>query len=67
MLVFDKRYDVNVVLAPDNEHALVAVTVGVPVLENVEQVAALMWKTTSSNPMPRSALSLAFFASSQSK
>src|SRR5258706_8791671 len=26
-----------------------------------------MWKTTSSNPIPRSALSFAFFASSQSK
>src|SRR2546428_761704 len=26
-----------------------------------------MWKTTSSNPMPRSALSFAFFASSQAK
>ena len=26
-----------------------------------------MWKTMSSNPMPRSALSFAFFASSQSK
>jgi hypothetical protein len=26
-----------------------------------------MWKTMSSNPMPRSALSFAFFAASQSK
>src|SRR4051794_17423789 len=26
-----------------------------------------MWKTTSSNPMPRSVLSFAFFASSQAK
>jgi hypothetical protein len=26
-----------------------------------------MWKTISSNPMPRSVLSFAFFASSQSK
>jgi hypothetical protein len=43
------------------------VTVGVRVLQDVEQVAALDWKTTSSNPMPRSVLSFAFFASSQSK
>jgi hypothetical protein len=37
------------------------------VLQDVEQIATLDVNTTSSNPMPRSALSFAFFSSSQSK
>jgi hypothetical protein len=37
------------------------------VFQDVEQVARSMWKTMSSNPMPRSAVNFAFFASSQSK
>jgi hypothetical protein len=51
----------------DDEDTLAGVTVGVRVLEDVEQVATLMWKTMSSNPIPRSALSFAFFVSSQAK
>ena len=41
MLVFDERHQVHVVLAPDDEDALAGVTVGVRVVQNVEQVATL--------------------------
>ena len=67
MLVLNERHQVDVVLAADDEDAPVGVTVGVRVFEDVEQVPRSIWKTTSSNPMPRSALSFAFFASSQAK
>ena len=67
MLILDERHQVHVVLAPDDEDALAGVTLGVRVLQDVEQVASLDVEDESSNPMPRSALSFAFFASSQSK
>jgi hypothetical protein len=57
VLVLDERHQVHVVLAEDDEDALADVTVGVRVLQDVEQVPRSIWKTTSSNPMPRSALS----------
>jgi hypothetical protein len=52
VLVFDERHQVHVVLAPDDEDALAGITVGVRVIQNVEQSPRSMWKTTSSNPMP---------------
>ena len=41
MLVLDERHQVHVVLALDDEDALAGVTIGVRVLQDVEQVAAL--------------------------
>src|SRR5262245_22765851 len=41
LLVFDERHQVHVVLALDDEDALVAVTPGVRVLQDIEQVASL--------------------------
>ena len=67
MLVFDERNEVHVVLAADDEDALPGVTVGVRMFQNVDQIATLDVEDDASNPMPRSALSFAFFASSQSK
>jgi hypothetical protein len=66
LLVLDERHQVHVLLALDDD-ALAGVTVRVRVLQDVEQVPTLDVKTMSSNPMPRSALSFAFFASSQAK
>src|SRR5258708_35739145 len=57
VLVLDERHQVHVVLALDDEDALAGVPVGVRAFQDVEQVATLNSKTTSSNPMPRSALS----------
>ena len=54
-------------LSPNDKDALAGVTVGVRMFENVEQIAPLDVEDDASNPMPRSALSFAFFASSQSK
>ena len=41
MLIFEERHEVHVVLAPYDEDALARVPVGVRVLQDVEQVAAL--------------------------
>ena len=41
MLVLDERHQVHVVLAADDEDALAAVTLGVRVLQHIEQVASL--------------------------
>src|SRR4030095_7335586 len=41
VLIFDERHQIHVVIAPDDEDALAAVTLGVPVLQDIEQVAAL--------------------------
>jgi hypothetical protein len=41
VLVLDERHEVHIVLALDDEDALAGVAVGVRVLEDVEQVAAL--------------------------
>jgi hypothetical protein len=46
---------------------LAGVAVGVRMLQNVEQGATVDVETMSSNPMPRSAMSFAFFAPSESK
>ena len=67
MLILDQGHQIHVVLASDDEDALAGVPIGVRMLQDVEQVATFMWKTMSSNPMPRSVLSFAFFASSQAK
>ena len=67
MLVLHERDQVHVALASDDEDALAGVTVRVRVFQDVSRSPRSMWKTTSSNPMPRSVLSFAFFASSQSK
>ena len=40
MLVLHERHHVHVALAPDDENALAVVTVGVRVLQDVEQIAA---------------------------
>jgi hypothetical protein len=67
VLVLDERHQVHVVLASDYEDALARIPLGVRVFKNIEQVAALDVEDASSNPMPRSFLSFAFFASSQAK
>jgi hypothetical protein len=67
LLVLDERHEVHVVLGLDDEDALPGVTAGVGCARMSSRSARSMWKTMSSNPMPRSALSFAFFASSQSK
>jgi hypothetical protein len=67
VLVLDERHQVHVVLASDYEDALARIPFGVRVFKNIEQVAALDVEDASSNPMPRSFLSFAFFASSQAK
>lgn len=41
MLVLDERHQVHVVISPDNEDTLAGVTVGVWVLQDVEQIAPL--------------------------
>ena len=41
MLILDERHQINVVLPSDNENALAAVTLGVRVLQDIEQVASL--------------------------
>ena len=67
MLVLDERHQVHVVVALEDEDALAAVTFGVRVLQDIEQVAALDVADDVLNPVPRSFLSFAFFASTQSK
>ena len=67
VLVFDKRYEIDVVLASDDEDALAEVTVGVGCSRMSSRSPRSMWNTTSSNPMPRSFLSFAFFSSSHAK
>jgi hypothetical protein len=63
----DERHEVHVVVALEDEDALAGVTVVVRVLEDVEQVAMFDVEDDLVKPEPRSALSLAFFASSQAK
>jgi hypothetical protein len=63
VLILAERHQIQVVLASDDENTLAAVTLGV----RVHRSPRSMWKTMSSNPMSRSVLSFAFFASSQSK
>ena len=41
LLIFDERHQIRVVLTPDDEDALAAVTLGVRVLQDIEQVATL--------------------------
>lgn len=41
MLVRDERHQIRVILTPDDEDALAGVTVGVWVLQDVEQVASI--------------------------
>ena len=41
MLVLDERHQVHVLLPTDNEDALASITVGVRMLQDVEQVAPL--------------------------
>jgi len=41
VLILDERHQVHIVFASDEEDALAAITVGVRVLQDVEQVAAL--------------------------
>src|SRR4029450_14012443 len=41
VLIFDERHQIHVVLAADAEDALAAVTRGVRVLQDIEQVASL--------------------------
>src|SRR5665213_899876 len=41
VFVFDKRYEVHIVLSPDDEHALAGVAAGVRVVHGTEQVATL--------------------------
>jgi hypothetical protein len=67
VLVLHERHQVHVVLAPDDEDALAGVTARFGCSRMSSRSPRSMWKTMSSNPMPRSALSFAFFASSQSK
>ena len=66
MLVLE-RHQVHVVLAPDDEDALPRITVGAECSRMSSRLPRSMWNTPSSNPMPRSFLSFAFFASSQAK
>ena len=69
MLVFDERHEVHVVLASDDENALAGVSpgIGFGCSRMSSRSPRSKWKTMSWNPMPRSALSFAFFASSQAK
>ncbi len=67
MLILDEWHQEHVVFAPDGEDALAGIAVGVRVLQDVEQSPRSKWKITSSKPMPRSFLSVAFLASSQAK
>lgn len=67
MFVLDERHQVHIALAPDDEAALAGVTAGVGCARMSCRSPRSMWRTTCSNPMPRSFLSFAFFASSQSK
>src|SRR4030095_2037995 len=67
VLILDERHQIHVVLSSDDANALAAVTLGVRMLQDIDRSPRPMWKTISSNPMPRSVLSFAFFASSQSK
>src|SRR5713101_1683435 len=41
VLIFDERHQIHVVLSSDDENALAAVTLGVRVLQDIEQVASL--------------------------
>ena len=41
MLILDARHQIHVVLTSDDEDALAAVTLGVRVLQDIEQVASL--------------------------
>jgi hypothetical protein len=41
VLILDERHQIHVVLAADDEEALAAVTLGVRVLQDIEQVASL--------------------------
>ena len=67
MLILDERHQIHVVLSSDDENALAAVTLGVRVLQDIEQVASLDVEDDFFEPDARSALSFAFFASSQAK
>jgi hypothetical protein len=64
VLIFDERHQIHVVLAPDDEDALAAVMLGVRVLQGYRaDRLARCGRRRSSNPMPRSALSFAFYGS----
>jgi hypothetical protein len=41
VLILDERHQIHVVLSSDDENALAAVTLGVRVLQDIEQVASL--------------------------
>ena len=66
-LILDERHQIHIVLSSDDENALAAVRSGFGCSKKSSRSPRSMWKTTSSNPMPRSVLSVAFFASSQPK
>ena len=62
VLVLDEQHEVHIVLASDDEYALAGVTVGFRCSRISSRSPRSMWKTMSSKPIPRSALSFAFFA-----
>ena len=41
MLILDERHQIHIVLSSDDENPLAAVTLGVRVLQDIEQVASL--------------------------
>jgi Rad3-related DNA helicase len=41
VLIFDERHQIYIVLTSENENALAAITLGVRVLQDIEQVASL--------------------------
>ena len=62
-----ERHQVHIVLALHDEDTLAGVAVEVPILQDVEQVTTLDLEDDVLEPEARSALSFAFFASSQAK
>jgi hypothetical protein len=56
VFVFDEWHEVHVLLATDHQDALAGVAVGVRMFQDVDKSPRSMWKTMSSNPMPRSTL-----------
>ncbi len=67
MLILDERHQIDVVLTSDDEDALAAVTLGVRVLQDIEQVASLDVEGDFFEPDAALRPELRFFASSQSK
>jgi hypothetical protein len=67
VFILDERDEVHILVPLDDEDSLAGVAVGMCCSRMSSRSPRSMWNTMSSKAIPRSALSLAFLASSQAK